>query len=81
MAGTSSHDKTGFYLRGVQIYLVIHPARVRIWVISAVTAPNNHISCKSRSSRTKPSVTAMMIALLVWYYGNSRIKLTCLATV
>jgi len=59
----SSHDKTGFNLRGVQIYLRrVHPARVRIWVISAFTAPNKHKSCKSCSSRTKPSVTATMIA-------------------
>ena len=59
---TSSHDKTGFYLRGVQIYLrQSNPARVRIWVISAVTAPNKHKSCKKCSSRTDSSVTATMI--------------------
>lgn len=58
---TSSHDKTGFCLRGVQTYF--EPARVRIWVISTVIAPNKHISCKSCSSRTRPSVTATMIAL------------------
>ena len=56
---TSSHDKTGFCLRGVQTYF--EPARVRIWVISTVIAPNKHISCKSCSSRTRPSVTATMI--------------------
>ena len=109
---TSSHDKTGFNLRGVQIYLSVkYPARVRIWVISAFAAPNKHKSCKSCSSRTKPSVTATMIVssyvplhcaaihiwsdhrilsvcvVCVWLVklmlrsGNSRIKLTCLATV
>jgi hypothetical protein len=54
--------RPGPILRGVQIYLrqsVL--ARVRIWVISTVTAPNKHISCKSCSSRTRPSVTATMI--------------------
>jgi hypothetical protein len=60
---TSSHDKTGFYLkRGSDILKSIYPARVRIWVISTVIAPNKHISCKSCSSRTGPSVTATMIA-------------------
>jgi len=51
-------------LRGVQIYLrqiKINPARVRIKVISTVTAPYKHKSCKSCSSRTGPSVTAKMI--------------------
>ena len=38
-----------------------YPTRVRIWVISTITAPNKHISCKSCSSRTRPSVTATMI--------------------
>ena len=60
---TSSHDKTGFYLkRGSDILTSVNPARVRIWVISTVTAPNKHISCKSCSSRTGPSVTAKTIA-------------------
>jgi len=64
---TSSHDKTGLYLRGVQIYLrQVNPARVRIWVISTVTAPNKHKSCKSCSSRTRPSATATMIAVFFW---------------
>jgi hypothetical protein len=50
-------------LRGVQLYLRnVNPARVRIWVISAVTAPNKHKSCKKCSSRTDSSVTATMIA-------------------
>ena len=54
--------RPGSILRGVQIYLrQSNPARVRIWVISTVTAPNKHISCKSCSSRTGPSVTATMI--------------------
>ncbi len=62
MCVTSSHDKTGLYLRGVQIYLrQVNPARVRIWVISTVTAPNKHISCKNCSSRTGSLVTATMI--------------------
>ena len=62
---TSSHDKTGFYLkRGSDILTsIIYPARVRIWVISTVTAPNKHKSCKSCSSRTGPSVTATMIVM------------------
>ena len=38
---------------------------VRIWVISIVIAPNIHISCKSCSSRTKPSVTATMINIFI----------------
>lgn len=56
--------RPGPILRGVQIYLrqKCFLARVRIWVISTVTAPNKHISCKSCSSRTRPSVTATMIA-------------------
>lgn len=62
---TSSHDKTGFYLkRGSDILTSVNPARVRIWVISTVTAPNKHISCKSCSSRTGPSVTATMIVVV-----------------
>jgi hypothetical protein len=56
--------RPGPILRGVQIYLRQNVlARVRIWVISTVTAPNKHISCKSCSSRTRPSVTATMIVL------------------
>jgi len=62
---TSSHDKTRSYLkRGSDILTSSVLARVRIWVISTVTAPNKHISCKSCSSRTRPSVTATMIVLL-----------------
>ncbi len=53
--------RPGSILRGVQIYFVL--ARVRIWVISTVIAPNKHISCKSCSSRTRPSVTATMIVI------------------
>ena len=57
--------RPGSILRGVQIYLrqKVNPARVRIWVISTVTAPNKHKSCKSCSSRTGPSVTATMIVI------------------
>ena len=56
--------KAGFYLkRGSDILASkLYPPRVRIWVISTVTAPNKHKSCKSCSSRTRPSVTATMIA-------------------
>jgi len=58
--------RPGSILRGVQIYLCqSFPARVRIWVISTVTAPNKHISCKSCSSRTRPSVAATMIAFFL----------------
>lgn len=65
-ANTSSHDKTRFYLkRGSDILMSKFPARVRIWVISTVTAPNKHISCKSCSSRTRPSVAATMIAFFL----------------
>ena len=59
--------RPGSILRGVQIYLSQkkkYLARVRIWVISTVIAPNKHISCKSCSSRTRPSVTATMIAYM-----------------
>jgi hypothetical protein len=61
--GPTLHHMTrpGSILRGVQIYFVL--ARVRIWVISTVIAPNKHISCKSCSSRTRPSVTATMIVI------------------
>ena len=68
-----SHHMTrpGSILRGVQIYLrqlwYIYPARVRIWVISNVTAPNKHKSCKSCSSRTGPSVTAKTMGALYCY--------------
>jgi len=63
---TSSYDKTVSYLkRGSDILgSFIFPARVRIWVISIVIAPNKHKSCKSCSSRTRPSITAMMIVTL-----------------
>jgi len=65
---TSSHDKTRFYLkRGSDILMSNCPARVRIWVISTVIAPNKHISCKSCSSRTRPSVTATMIVDFLYY--------------
>ena len=54
--------RPGSVLRGVQTFLrLFDPARVRIWVISTVTAPNKHKSCKSCSSRTGPSVTAKTI--------------------
>ena len=62
---TSSYDKTGFYLkRGSDILASSNPARVRIWVISTVTAPNKHISCKNCSSRTESSITATMIGVV-----------------
>jgi hypothetical protein len=44
-----------------------YQSSVRIWVISIVIAPNIHISCKSCSSRTKPSVTATMIYMCIYY--------------
>ena len=44
-------------------YVKVNPARVRIWVISTVTAPNKHISCKNCSSRTGSLVTATMIVV------------------
>ena len=54
--------RPGSILEGFRYtYVKVNPARVRIWVISTVTAPNKHISCKSCSSRTGPSVTATMI--------------------
>jgi len=55
-------------LRGFQIYLCqkFIPARVRIWVISTVTAPNKHISFTNCSSRTKSVVTAEMIAFYIF---------------
>ncbi len=54
--------RPGSILEGFRYtYVKSYPARVRIWVISTVTAPNKHISCKSCSSRTGPSVTATMI--------------------
>ena len=57
--------RPGSILEGFRYtYVKSNPARVRIWVISTVTAPNKHISCKSCSSRTGPSVTATMICLL-----------------
>jgi len=60
--------KAGFYLkRGSDILTSkLYPPRVRIWVISTVTAPNKHKSCKSCSSRTRPSVTAKMIVWGCW---------------
>jgi len=71
----SIHDKTSFYLRGFQIYLspkdFYFPARVRIWVISTVTAPNKHKSCTNCSSRTKSVVTVKMglyIFLYIYIY-------------
>jgi hypothetical protein len=62
--GPALHHMTrpGSILRGVQIYFIL--SRVRIWVISAVAAPNKHRSCKSCSSRTRPSVTATMIVIV-----------------
>jgi len=57
--------RPGSILEGFRYtYVKVNPARVRIWVISTVTAPNKHKSCKSCSSRTGPSVTATMIASL-----------------
>ena len=52
-------------LEGFRYTYVNNLARVRIWVISIVIAPNKHISCKSCSSRTRPSVTATMIVFLL----------------
>jgi len=55
--------RPGSILEGFRYtYVKVNPARVRIWVISTVTAPNKHKSCKSCSSRTRPSVTAKAIA-------------------
>ena len=69
---TSSHDKTRSYLkRGSDILTSNVLARVRIWVISTVTAPNKHISCKSCSSRTRPSVTATMIVFMLFVPNNT----------
>jgi hypothetical protein len=62
----SSHDKTDFNLERGSDILYILSARVRIWVISAVAAPNIHSSCKSCSSRTKPSVAATTISRCFW---------------
>jgi len=48
----------------------ITPARVRIWVISTVTAPNKHISYTNCSSRTKSVVAAEMIVIffIIFFY-------------
>ena len=72
--------RPGSILRGVQIYLnYLIPARVRIWVISTVIAPNKHISCKSCSSRTRPSVTATMIVLFVFVLKRKKARFCCVA--
>ena len=55
-----------------------YPTRVRIWVISTITAPNKHISCKSCSSRTRPSVTATMIGRVCKFVCE---KIKCYACV
>jgi len=62
-------DKASFYLKRVSdILMSITPARVRIWVISTVTAPNKHISCTNCSSRTKSVVAAEMIVINFCFY-------------
>ena len=89
----SSSDKTEFHLkRGSDVL----SARVRVWVISAVAAPNTSVAWLNGSSRTELNITVTMITLCGLYIahifgfavvsisvlvGNSRIKLTCLATV
>jgi hypothetical protein len=79
----SIHDKTSFYLRGFQIYLspkdFYFPARVRIWVISTVTAPNKHKSCTNCSSRTKSVVTVKMGLYIFLYIYIYIIFICCFA--
>jgi len=71
-ATASSHVQSWFYLeRGSDMltsYIILYHLRTRvgIWAISTVTAPNKHMSCKSCSSRTRPSVTAT--AIVCAYY-------------